>query len=190
MPRPATDKRQRLADAALDLSYRRGFERTSIADIAEHAGVASGSVYYYFKTKDDVGHAVVERLGERYLSAIETWQDLPAPEDRLAAFLELYVDNVENIQAFGAPLGSVAAELGKHSSDLGAAAGGVFSEIIDWASGEFVELGFSKGAAQARATHLVAVIEGAAALSNALDSPEPLEREAAHLERWVRRSGE
>jgi AcrR family transcriptional regulator len=45
MPRPATDKRERLAAAALDLAYRRGFERASIADIAVHAGVAPGSVY-------------------------------------------------------------------------------------------------------------------------------------------------
>lgn len=82
MPRPATDKRERLADAALDLAYRCGFERASIADIAEHAGVASGSVYYYFKTKDDVGRAVVERLSERYLLVTETWRDLPTPEDR------------------------------------------------------------------------------------------------------------
>ncbi|MBC7298802.1 MAG: helix-turn-helix transcriptional regulator, partial [Demequina sp.] len=64
MPRPATDKRERLADAALHLAYRHGFASTSIADIAEHAGVASGSVYYYFKTKDDVGLAVVDRLAE------------------------------------------------------------------------------------------------------------------------------
>jgi len=190
MPRPATNKRERLADAALDLAYRRGFERTSIADIAEHAGVASGSVYYYFKTKDDVGLAVVERLSDRYLSATKTWRDLPRPEDRLVAFLGLYLDDADNVRAFGCPLGSVTAQLRKHSPDLGAAAGQVLAALIDWAAGEFVELGFSDGAARARATHLIAVIQGAAALSNALDDPEPLEREAAHLERWIRRSGE
>ncbi len=190
MPRPATDKRERLADAALDLAYRRGFERASIADIAEHAGVASGSVYYYFKTKDDVGRAVVERLADRYFSATETWRELPQPEDRLAAFLALYLDDVDNIRAFGCPLGSVAAELGKHSPALAVAAGEVFTALIDWAAGEFEELGFSAGAARARATHLIAVIQGAASLSHALDDPEPLEREAAHLERWIRRSGE
>ena len=190
MPRPATDKRDRLADAALDLTYQRGFERTSIADIAEHAGVASGSVYYYFKTKDDVGRAVVDRLSERYLSAIETWGDLPKPEDRLVSFLGLYLDDIDNVRAFGCPLGSVTAELGRHSPALGAAAGQVFAALIDWAAGEFVELGFSEAAARARATHLIAVIQGAAALSNALDDPDPLQREAAHLERWIRRSGE
>lgn len=190
MPRPATDKRERLADAALHLAYRHGFESTSIADIAEHAGVASGSVYYYFKTKDDVGLAVVDRLSERYLAVTETWRDLPTPEDRLVAFLGLYLDDVNNVRAFGCPLGSVTAELGKHSPILGAAAGQVISALIDWAAGEFGELGFADAAARARAMHLITVMQGAAAVSHALDSAEPLEREAAHLERWIRRSGD
>ena len=190
MPRPATDKRERLADAALDLAYRRGFERASIADIAEHAGVAPGSVYYYFKTKDDVGRAVVDRLAERYLSVTEGWRDLSTPEDRLVSFLGMYLHDVENVRAFGCPLGAVSAELGKHSPELGAAAGQVFSALIDWAAGEFEELGFAQGAARVRATHLVAVIQGAASLSNALNDPEPLQREAAHLERWIRRARE
>lgn len=190
MPRPATDKRERLADAALDLSYRRGFERASIADIAEHAGVAAGSVYYYFKTKDDVGRAVVDRLAARYLAAIEAWRDLPTAEDRLVAFLDMYTDDVDNVQAFGCPLGAVSAQLGRHSPELGTAAGLVFAALIDWAAGEFAELGFAEGAARARATHLIAVIQGAASLSHALDDPGPLQREAAHLERWIRRAGE
>ncbi|NYI42690.1 TetR/AcrR family transcriptional regulator [Demequina lutea] len=190
MPRPATDKRDRLADAALDLTYRRGFERTSIADIAEHAGVAPGSVYYYFKTKDDVGQAIVDTLSGRYLSVIEGWRDLAAPEDRLVSFLDMYLDDADNVRAFGCPLGAVCAELGRHSPELGAAAGEVFSALIDWAAGEFAELGFAEAAARARATHLIAVMQGAAALTHALDDPEPLQREAAHLERWIRRAGE
>jgi AcrR family transcriptional regulator len=190
MPRPATDKRERLAAAALDLAYRRGFERTSIADIAEHAGVAPGSVYYYFKTKDDVGRAIVDALAARYLAVTDGWRDLPTPEERLVSFLAMYVDDVDNVRAFGCPLGAVSAELGKHSPELGAAAGQVFSALIDWAAGEFAEIGFAEAAARARATHVIAVMEGAAALSNALDDLAPLEREAAHLERWIRRTGE
>jgi AcrR family transcriptional regulator len=161
MSRPATDKRERLADAALDLAYRRGFERASIADIAAHAGVASGSVYYYFKTKDDVGRAIVDGLSERYLSVVEDWRKLPSPEDRLVAFLGMYLDDADNVRAFGCPLGAVSAELGKHSPELGAAAGEVF-----------------------------AVIQGAAALTHAIGTDEPLQREAAHLERWIRKAGE
>ena len=190
MPRPATDKRERLAEAALDLAYRRGFERASIADIAEHAGVAAGSVYYYFKTKDDVGVAIVERLAERYSAVIEGWNGHPTPEDRLISFLGMYLDDAEGVRAFGSPLGVMCAELGKHSPALGAAAGQVFTALIDWAAGQFAALGFSEAAARARATHLVAVMQGAASLTNALDDPEPLQREAAHLERWIRKAGE
>lgn len=95
-----------------------------------------------------------------------------------------------SLRAFGCPLGAVCAELGKHSAELGAAAGNVFSALIDWAAGEFAELGFAEAAARARATHVIAVMQGAASLSNALDDSEPLEREAAHLERWIRRAGE
>ena len=190
MPRPATDKRERLADAALDLAYRRGFERASISDIAQHAGVAPGSVYYYFKTKDDVGRAVVARLAERYLSATMDWRNLTSPEERLVAFLDMYRNDVDDVRSFGCPLGAVSAELGKHSPELAEAAGAIFATLIDWAAKEFVELGFAEAAARARAIHLIAVIQGAASLSHALDDPEPLQREAAHLERWIRRTGE
>ncbi len=124
------------------------------------------------------------------MAVIERWNDLPTPEDRLISFLGMYLDDAEDVQAFGCPLGTVCAELGKHSPELGAAAGQVFTALIDWAAGEFAELGFAEAAARARATHLVAVIEGAASLTNALDDPEPLQREAAHLERWIRKAGE
>ncbi len=190
MPRPATDKRKRLADAALDLAYRRGFERASIAEIAEHAGVAPGSVYYYFKTKDDVGQAVVDTLSDRYLSLIDGWRDLPSSEDRLAAFLGTYLDDADDVRAFGSPLGVVCTELGRQSVELATAAGDVVAAVIDWAAGEFAELGFGEAAARARAMHLVGVIQGAASLAHALGTDEPLQREVAHLERWIRKSAE
>ena len=188
MPRPATDKRERLADAALDLAYRRGFERASISDIAEHAGVAPGSVYYYFKTKDDVGRAVIAKLAERYMAVTVGWRALPTPQDRLMAFIGMYLADVDTVKAFGCPLGAVTAELGKYSPELGSEAGRVFAALIDWAAGEFVALGFSASAARARSSHLIAVLQGAASLSHALNDPEPLQREAAYLERWILRA--
>ena len=61
--RPA--KRDRLIDAASQLFYEQGVERTTIADIAAAADVPAGNVYYYFKTKDDIVDAVVSmRIGE------------------------------------------------------------------------------------------------------------------------------
>jgi TetR/AcrR family transcriptional repressor of nem operon len=60
--RPA--KRDRLIDAASQLFYEQGVERTTIADIAAAADVPAGNVYYYFKAKDDIVDAVVSmRIG-------------------------------------------------------------------------------------------------------------------------------
>ena len=45
----------------MKLAYRDGFRESSLADIAKAAHVPVGNVYYYFKTKEELGEAVVER---------------------------------------------------------------------------------------------------------------------------------
>src|ERR1700761_5671229 len=56
----ATGKRARLIGAACQLVHEQGVENTTLADIAQAAGVPLGNVYYYFKTKNDIVRAVVE----------------------------------------------------------------------------------------------------------------------------------
>ena len=58
MPR-TSDKRSRLFEAAGDLFHRQGFNQTTLADIARSADVPLGNVYYYYKTKGQIGEAVV-----------------------------------------------------------------------------------------------------------------------------------
>jgi AcrR family transcriptional regulator len=60
MARTDIDKRSRLVSAAVGLAYQNGFGATSLADIAREAEVPLGNVYYYFKTKDEIGEAIVE----------------------------------------------------------------------------------------------------------------------------------
>src|SRR6266852_8058083 len=60
MARTHIDKRSRLVSAAVDLAYQNGFGATSLADIAREAEVPLGNVFYYFKTKDEIGEAIVE----------------------------------------------------------------------------------------------------------------------------------
>src|SRR5260370_7942720 len=68
MARTHIDKRSRLLSAAVGLAYRNGFGATSLADIAREAEVPLGNVYYYFKTKDEIGDPSVE-LSQAQLSA-------------------------------------------------------------------------------------------------------------------------
>ena len=57
-------RREDILDAARQVFAERGFRGTTIADIAEAAGIALGTIYLYFKSKDDVFAALSQRLGE------------------------------------------------------------------------------------------------------------------------------
>ncbi|HET6351296.1 MAG TPA: TetR/AcrR family transcriptional regulator [Coriobacteriia bacterium] len=64
-PRPRADKaakRAELAAAAAAVFAERGVANTAVSDIVKAAGVAQGTFYLYFKTKEDVIGAVVEQM--------------------------------------------------------------------------------------------------------------------------------
>lgn len=63
-------KRQRAADAALDVFQRYGFARTTMADIAEAAGMSRPALYLLFPNKDELFAAVVQSTNDRRLRAI------------------------------------------------------------------------------------------------------------------------
>jgi len=63
--RPKGDKRARtrarLLDAALALTREQGFERTTLQDVAERAGMTTGAIYGNFRNRDDLFMALAER---------------------------------------------------------------------------------------------------------------------------------
>ena len=85
------DKRERILDAAERVFARRGFYNARVADIARDAGVADGTIYLYFKSKDDLLISLfeerMERLNELLREAIDTGRD---SGDRIQRFLSSY----------------------------------------------------------------------------------------------------
>ena len=67
--RPKT--RERILDVSLALFNGLGFANTSIARIAEAAGIAVGNLWYHFRTKQDLLQGLTERLGERLATRLE-----------------------------------------------------------------------------------------------------------------------
>jgi AcrR family transcriptional regulator len=59
-----SETRARILEAARELFWRQGYTATGVAQILEAAGARSGSLYYFFPTKEDLLDAVLERYKE------------------------------------------------------------------------------------------------------------------------------
>ena len=81
----AAGKYTRILDAALTLFHRYGVRRTSIDDVAQEAGVAKGTVYLYFDSKETLFFEVAERL------FAEVWARMNAAEADKGPFVHRLV---------------------------------------------------------------------------------------------------
>ncbi len=92
------ERRAQLVAAATEAFARQGVAATSVADIVRAAGVAQGTFYLYFTSKDDVILAVVAGVAETMLTSLQGRLDtaeMPA-KDRLRAFGRLLADLVRD----------------------------------------------------------------------------------------------
>lgn len=60
----AKERRSEILDAAETLFTQKGYNKTTIIDILELVGIAKGTFYYYFKSKEEVMDAIIERIVE------------------------------------------------------------------------------------------------------------------------------
>jgi TetR/AcrR family fatty acid metabolism transcriptional regulator len=63
------DKREAILRAAISVFARCGYFNSKVADIAREAGVADGTVYLYFKSKEEILHSIFDRSVEEALRA-------------------------------------------------------------------------------------------------------------------------
>ena len=75
MPRSATKTRQAILDAAYMQFRRRGYTRVSLDEIAAAARVTKRTLYYHFRSKDDLLGAVLEAQHQLALAAFKTFGD-------------------------------------------------------------------------------------------------------------------
>ena len=88
----AAPKRELILRAATDVFASRGFFNAQVADVARAAGIAAGTVYLYFRSKDDLLVSIFERTmrdgldeGRKMVTAIDD------PTERLRRFARLHL---------------------------------------------------------------------------------------------------
>ena len=63
-----TGKREAILRAATKVFARKGFFNSKVADIATEAGIADGTVYLYFKGKDEILHSIFDQAMAEFIS--------------------------------------------------------------------------------------------------------------------------
>lgn len=90
----AEERKNEILDAAEELFGEKGFEGTSTKDILEKVGIARGTLYYHFKSKEAIMDALIERYSTRILSAarvIAADKSIPISERIIGVVMALNV---------------------------------------------------------------------------------------------------
>jgi TetR/AcrR family fatty acid metabolism transcriptional regulator len=91
----APGKRELILRAAITSFARHGYFNAQVADIAREAGVAAGTVYLYFRSKDDVLVSIFERtMREARAEAHAALEQLADPVERLKALARVHLDRL------------------------------------------------------------------------------------------------
>jgi AcrR family transcriptional regulator len=179
------DNRTRLLQAAVKVTYRYGFGPAALADIAKEAKVPLGNVYYYFKTKDEIGDAIIDLRVSRFRSLLQELDKAESPKERLCGFVQIKIKNREELARSGCPVGTLCSELQKHGGAVAKKSTVLFAEALAWMEAQFKALG--QGAdSRGLAVHLLSATQGVSVLAHTFRDSGLIEMEAARLEEWIR----
>lgn len=177
--------RELIVQAADQLFYERGFEKTSFADIAASVNISRGNFYYHFKSKDDILAAVIALRAAKTAAMLEAWmQKASTPVERLRCFAEMLIRNRKSIQRFGCPVSTLCAELSKLEHPSQGEAGMIFGQFRAWLREQFEALGH-RDDADALALHLLSRSQGIASLAHAFQDEGFIRHEVALIETWL-----
>jgi len=89
------DKREAILRAAITVFAHNGYFNSKVADIAREAGVADGTVYLYFKSKEEILHSIFDRSVDDALAAARKQIELITdPRDKLRRIALLHLERL------------------------------------------------------------------------------------------------
>jgi TetR/AcrR family fatty acid metabolism transcriptional regulator len=92
----ACEKYQKILDAAVEVIAERGYFKSPVSEIARRAGVADGTVYLYFKSKDDVLRTAIDRRFEKFYQQIaEAFLTIAGPREQLEYIALVHLESYQ-----------------------------------------------------------------------------------------------
>ena len=89
------DKHARIIEAAIKVFAEKGFHNSKVSDVARAADVADGTIYLYFKSKDDLLICVFEDIMRVLIEAVRTrLKELTDPVEKVRAFIRVHLELV------------------------------------------------------------------------------------------------
>ncbi|HEV8457641.1 MAG TPA: TetR/AcrR family transcriptional regulator [Methylomirabilota bacterium] len=90
------DKPQQIIEAAVRVFARKGYFNSRVSDIAREAGIAAGTIYLYFKTKEDILTTLFrEKMAEFVAKLWKAMADQPDPVSKVRRLVYLHFDLLE-----------------------------------------------------------------------------------------------
>jgi TetR/AcrR family transcriptional regulator, transcriptional repressor for nem operon len=114
-PRDGRSTREAILDAATRLMHVGGYQRTSLDDVLRESGVGKGNFYYHFRSKEDLGFAILDQLVARFVE--RTLDPCFAADDRprleqIRCFLDRVLEAQRKSNCVGGcAMGNLASEL-------------------------------------------------------------------------------
>ncbi len=90
-----SDKREAILRSAIKVFAQKGYFNSKVADIAGEAGIADGTVYLYFKSKEEILHSVFDRAMEEFIAeGKREIAEIASAENRLRKIAELHLEKL------------------------------------------------------------------------------------------------
>ncbi len=185
MGRPATGKRQRLVAAAIEQFHRQGYARTSLAAVAQAAGLSAGNIFYYFKAKDDLASAVIDEwcaVQAGYLAQLESeacgWQRIEGFLQQAQVMRDVYV-------TLGCPLAGLTRDLRRESDALNGEVARVYAVQFQWLATQFARCGATPARAEDYSRTLMTDYHGAILLAYTQADASLIDDAVERLRNWI-----
>jgi TetR/AcrR family fatty acid metabolism transcriptional regulator len=91
------EKRDRITEAAISVFAQKGYRASRVADVAREAGVADGTIYLYFRSKEELLLTIFEEKMEDLLSELsEALSGIASPLEQVRVFAEQHFRQLQN----------------------------------------------------------------------------------------------